>query len=190
MLQMVRKKRLKDEAGNDYATHSDFCGIFREHMVRLYLLAFILTGNERSAEKCFLDAFESCAQERLVFRDRALYWSRRSIIKTAVRLASPVPPHASGLDLVGKHTVFDLDQEISLNCVHKLPPGERFVFVMSVLERYSIRECAILLGCSDTDIVAARIRALRQISKLKKSYPDHSSGAQPYVVDPDWLECG
>lgn len=53
--------------GNDYATHSDFCVIFRNHLDRLYLLALILTGDELIAEKCFLAAFDSCAEQELVF---------------------------------------------------------------------------------------------------------------------------
>ena len=64
------------------------------------------------------------------------------------------------------------------------------VFVMSVLERYSDRECALLLGCSCTDILPARIRALQQISTWgEESYPSHGSGTEPCLVDADWLEC-
>jgi len=38
---------------------------------------------------------------------------------------------------------------------------ERFVFVMSVLARYSDRECSILLNCTSQDVVDARLVALR-----------------------------
>src|SRR5258708_31900362 len=83
------------------------------------------------------------------------------------------------------------NRNASLKFVQELPPFDRFVFVMSVLERYSARECALLLDCSPTDVLPARIRAFQQIStSVEKSYPDNSSGAQPYVVDADWLECG
>lgn len=190
MLQPASKKRLNGKARSDYATHSDFCAIFLQHLDRLYLLALILTGDELSAEKCFLDAFESCAQERLVFKESAVGWSRRSVIKNAIRLMSPVPtdpfrPHFSDND-----SNLNLDQDASLNRVQELPPFDRFVFVISVRERYSDRECALLLGCSFTDILPARIRAFQQISRIEKSYPVHRSAAPPYVVDADWLECG
>jgi len=39
--------------------------------------------------------------------------------------------------------------------------------------------------------VAARIRAFQQISRrLTEMYPGYGSGAEPYVVDADGLECG
>jgi hypothetical protein len=40
---------------------------------------------------------------------------------------------------------------------------ERFVYVMSVLERYSDLDCSVLLGCARREVVGARIRAFQQI---------------------------
>ena len=45
----------------------------------------------------------------------------------------------------------------------RLEPFERFVYVMSVLERYSNLDCSVLLGCARRDVIAARIRGLQQI---------------------------
>jgi DNA-directed RNA polymerase specialized sigma24 family protein len=45
----------------------------------------------------------------------------------------------------------------------ELPSFERFVFVMSVLERFSIQECSLLLGCTRRDVIAAQTRALQQM---------------------------
>lgn len=190
MLQAASKKRLNGDVGNDYATHSDFCAVFIQHLDRLYLLALILTGDELSAEKCFLAAFESCAEGRLVFKESAVAWSRRSVIKNAVRFISPSPGIPSPPRLTGNRNDLNLDPDASLKWLKELSPFERFVFVMSVLERYSDRDCALLLGCACADILPARIRAFQQISRLEKSYFDHRNGDQPYVVDADWLECG
>jgi DNA-directed RNA polymerase specialized sigma24 family protein len=75
--------------------------------------------------------------------------------------------------------------------VMKLPIFDRFVFVMSVLEGYSDRDCALLLGCSCADVVDTRVRVFQQISRrATERYPCYGSGAQLYVVDPDLLECG
>ena len=191
MLQSASKKRPGSEGGNDYAMHSDFCAVFLQHLDRLYLLALILTGDELSAEKCFLTAFDTCVQGSPVFRESAVSWSRRSVIKNAIKFTSRAPCNPFHPDLVGNRSGLSLDQDTSLKCVQDLPLLDRFVFVMSVLERYSDRECALLLGCACADILPARIRALREVStSVEKSYPGHSSGVQPYVVDPDWLECG
>jgi hypothetical protein len=175
---------------NDYATHSDFCAIFLEHLDRLYLLALILVYDELIAERCFLAALDSCAEENRVFKESALSWSRRSVIKNAIRIVLPASGHSSPQRLVGKRNGLNLDDDASLKYVRDLPPFDRFVFVMSVLERYSDHECAALLGCSRTDILPARIRAFQQISRIEKSYPVHRIAVPPYVVDADWLECG
>jgi hypothetical protein len=190
MLQSAGKKRLNGKGRNDYATHSDFCAIFLQHLDRLYLLALILTRDEPSAEKCLLAAFDLCAEESLVFKESAVGWSRRSVIKNAIRLMSPVPTTPARPLFPDNDNNLNLDQDASLNHVQQLPRFDRFVFVMSVLERYSDRECALLLGCSFTDILPARIRALQQISRIEKSYSVYRSAVPSYVVDADWLECG
>lgn len=190
MLQPASKNRLKSEARSAYATHSDFCAVFLQHLDRLYLLALILTGDEVSAEKCFLTAFESCAKETLVFKESAVSWSKRSVIKTAIRLILPVQSDPSRAHLPGNRSGLNVDKDVSLKWVEELSPFDRFVFVMSLLERYSDRDCALLLACSSSDVLLARIRALQQISRLAKSSPAYSSGTQPYVINPDWLECG
>lgn len=176
---------------NDYATHSDFCAIFRNQLDRLYSLALILAGDELIAENCFLAAFDSCAEESRVFRESALSWSRRSVIKNAIKFVLPAACNSARQCLVAKRSSLDLDEDASFKCLQDLPPFDRFVFVMSVLERYSDRECALLLGSSYGDILPARIRAFQQIStREEKNYPSHCRGTQPHLVDADCLECG
>ena len=46
-----------------------------------------------------------------------------------------------------------------------LAPLERFVFVMSVLERYSDNDCSILLGCARREIAIIRARAMQQLGR-------------------------
>jgi hypothetical protein len=47
--------------------------------------------------------------------------------------------------------------------VFQLEPFERFVYLMSVLERYSDLDFSLLLGCARRDVIAARIRAFQKI---------------------------
>jgi len=176
---------------NDYATHEDFCAIFRNQLDRLYVLALILAGDELVAEECFLAAFDSCAGESRVFKESALAWSRRSVIKSAIRIALPPSNNLSRQHLMGHSNDLNPDQNASRKCVQELPPFDRFVYVMSVLEHYSDHECALLLGCSFADILPARIRAFGQISRWgETSNHGHSGVIQPYLIDADWLECG
>lgn len=156
---------------NDYATHSDFCAIFREHLDSLYLLALILAGDDLVAENCFLAAFDSCAEESRVFRDSALSWGKRSVIKNAIRILLLASGNSSRQHLVGKRNSRDLDQNGSLKCVQDLPPFDRFVFVMSVLEGYSVRECSALLACRDQDVIAAKSLVLQRLANKVAQAP-------------------
>jgi DNA-directed RNA polymerase specialized sigma24 family protein len=188
MLPWKRKVRLVGKGRDEYATHPDFCAVFLQQLDRLYSLALILTGDELRAEECLLAAFDSCVDGRLVFKESTASWSKRSVIKTGIKLMLPAPskPHFHGND-----SSLDSDREASLKYVLELPAFDRFVFVMSVLEGCSDRDCALLLGCSCADLVAARIRAFQQISRrVTEMYPGYGRGAQPYVADADWLECG
>ena len=54
-------------------------------------------------------------------------------------------------------------------------PFERFVFVMAVLEGYSVRECAALLACPVQDVIAAKSLTLQRLAA--------QSGTE--VVSPD-----
>jgi hypothetical protein len=191
MLRWARKVRLAGRGKGDYAVHSDFCAVFLQQLDRLYSLALILTGDELRAEECFLAAFDSCVDGRLVFKELAASWSKRSVIKAGIKLMLPVPSDPSKPHFQGNDGNLDSGQEASLKYVLELSAFDRFVFVMSVLEGCSDRDCALLLGCSCVDLVAARIRAFQQISRrVTEMYSGYGRGAQPYVADADWLECG
>jgi hypothetical protein len=52
--------------------------------------------------------------------------------------------------------------------VSSLEPFDRFVYVLSVLERITVHECALLLDCSVHEIMDARARALQSTSNLAR----------------------
>jgi hypothetical protein len=103
---------------------------------------------------------------------------------------SPAPFCTPRHSLLGNRSNLNVDPDVSIECLLELPAFDRFVYVMSVLEGYADHDCALLLGCPCADVVAARIRAFQQISKIQKRYPVHRSAAPPYAVDSDCLECG
>jgi len=157
-MQPSGKKRSDGNGRSDYATHSDFCAVFLRDLDRLSSLALILTGDEPSAERCVLAAFDSCVAG-IVFNESAARWSRRSVIKNAIGFVLPAHWNSSRSHLDGDRIGPTPDLDASLKCIQELPAFDRFAFVMSVLEGYSDRECALLLGCSCADIPAARIGA-------------------------------
>lgn len=191
MLRSSQKKRSDGKGSSDFASHSDFCAIFIQQLDRLYSIAMMLTGDELRAEECLLAALDSCTEGSTIFKESAIAWSRRSVIKHAIRFMMPSPASPPRSNLAANLCDSSSDQDALFKSVQKLNHFDRFVFVMSMLERYSDRDCALLLGCSRADVVTARIRAFQQISRrVTEMYPGYGSGAQPYVVDADWLECG
>jgi len=155
-----------------YATKSDFCRILNEQMASLYQLSLLLTLDEDKAERCFVAAIVDCGEANHIFREWANSWTRRTIIQNAIQLIALAPNRASQtaqesetLRIPGWRELEKSDYDGLLTAVKELPSLERFVFVMSVLERISDQDCSVLLGCSRRDIAATRVRAIQQIAK-------------------------
>jgi DNA-directed RNA polymerase specialized sigma24 family protein len=148
----------RESLGPSYVDRKDFCAIFEGEMHTLYSLVQLLTADHRTAEQCFLTAFNDCLDGADVFSGWERSWSRRAIVKQAIRLVKPRPDDSdSELDI----SVLE-NEHISSRLI-QLRPFERFVFAMTVLERYTIRECAALLNCVPSDVEKTRVRVLQFI---------------------------
>ena len=149
-----------------YASSVDFCRIFHEETDSLYQLSFLLTAECDKAQQCFVSGLEDSLKGSRVFKEWARSWARRAIIQNAVRVISPRPMGEnvpSSINSSGKTLVAE---PAEIAAILELAPFERFVYVMSVLERYSDQDCSVLLGCSRRDVNAARIRAFEQIGSV------------------------
>jgi DNA-directed RNA polymerase specialized sigma24 family protein len=156
-------RQIANQKPTPYATGADFCRIFREDMNRLYLLSFLLTGDESMAEKCFVRGLEDAGTSNPVFREWARSWARRTIIQKAIEMIQPRPANDPPAEAREPGYVGAEWPEIA--AVVGLPTFERFAFVMSVLERISDQECSLLLDCSRSEVSAARIAALQRIGQ-------------------------
>jgi DNA-directed RNA polymerase specialized sigma24 family protein len=144
----------------NHAVWGDFCNALVKDMKPLYLLAFLLTANHQDAEQCFAMALEA-ASEATVFRDWVRPWIRRTLTKVAIHRVLRRP----GNNRQTRDSWGDSGAGISLfNAAAQLGSLERLVFVIVVLERYSIKECSVLLDCTEQAIVTARSHALKNIS--------------------------
>jgi DNA-directed RNA polymerase specialized sigma24 family protein len=167
-LQQIRTG--KDNA-NEYATSEDFCRIFTQETNGLYQLSFLLTGNDQKAEQCFVAGLEDSVKANNVFREWAHSWAKRAIIRNAIGTLRPQPvdtcpsARASVVSEKSKLRVIR-DGHLEIDSVLALEDFERVVFVMTVLERYSDHESALIIGCSIEEIRAARICALEEIANL------------------------
>jgi len=150
-----------------YASKADFGQIFHEDMNGLYLLSFLLTADREKAEQCFVSGLEDAVEGSPVFKEWARSWARRAIIQNAVRVIDPRPVEGSGglrsPSVNGNGQPMPPEMPLEIAAVLGLEPFERFVYVMTVLERYSDQECSVLLGCARRDVLAARTRALQQL---------------------------
>jgi len=149
------------------AAGEDFCGIFEENMAHFYLLSFLLTADRRMAEECFVRGLEDSARSNRVFKEWADSWARRTIIHNAIQMIRPAPTGTSTSSSGSDGSERQLGAEpAEISAIVALAAFDRFAFVMSVLERHSDQECALLLGCTRDEVTAARGRALQQIGKL------------------------
>jgi len=149
---------------NPYATTEDFCRVFHQNLDSLYVLALLLTGDQSDAEKCFVAGFADSVITNRVFKEWAYAWAKIAIIKNAV---SKVHPR---LDSSSPALIREVDSElpdasnIELHAVLALPGFIRFVFVLSVLEQFTERDSARLLGCSIKELRRSRVRGLELIA--------------------------
>jgi DNA-directed RNA polymerase specialized sigma24 family protein len=184
---MLRRKtdRKASPKTDEYATRSDFHEIFREETAGLHLLAFLLTAEAEKAEQCFVAGLDNSVRGNAVFREWARSWSKRAIIKNAIKAISPAPPRAGiALDAdlaeagpqqpgtqVTKQNAGETGcgwngtpaEKALIAAVTRLHSFDRFVLVMAVLEGYPVRECAALLGRTVPEVAAAKARALEQM---------------------------
>jgi hypothetical protein len=150
-----------------YANRDDFRQVFDEDMNSLYLLSFLLTADHEKAEQCFVSGVEDAVQGNPVFKEWARSWARRVIIVNAVRAINPRPMEENGRwksATVSNNGKTPPAEQVEIARVLALDPFERFVYVMTVLERYSDQDCSLLLGCARRDVVAARTRVFSQIA--------------------------
>lgn len=175
---MFSARQTATQYSRAYAIPADFCRIFENDMNRLYLLSYLLTADHRTAEECLVRGLEDSTRSNRVFRDWASSWARRMIITNAILMMSP---SASDGASPGRSSQADSKEAAPISAVVALPVFERFVFVMTVLERYSDRECSLLLGCSREDISTARVRALRHMGDAAERSP------LPEIIDRNGL---
>ena len=155
----------------DYATHEDFCEVFEKDTEPLYLLAFLLTANHKESEQCFGSTVEETRKEQAVFKEWARSWVKRRLIENAIKIVSPISDRKGGERDFWNAAGSETQRQFEIDTVTKLAPVERFVFVMSILERYSNSDCSLLLGCSMKRVAQARVKALRRLPELAALLP-------------------
>jgi hypothetical protein len=169
-----------DDRATIYATGTDFWNILTDEMHSLYLLSFLLTADLDKAEQCFFSGMGECEEEISVFMACAQTRARHTILKHAIWMIMPAPDRADDFSFArlkrsaasGKTNLFDAI--VGLNAF------ERFVYVMSVLEKQSDDDCSTLLRCSQREVIIARALALERLANT------HNTCDQPVEAVGAW----
>jgi hypothetical protein len=149
-----RKKRFGKQLAIEYATVKDFRGVSADQ------LSFMLSGDHKKAQQCLVTVQEDCGKANRVFKEWACSWARRTSIQNAIR---ELKPRSSILPCTGEFPSGG-EPHFELDAVLALDDLERLVFVMSVPERYSDHECALLFGCLHRQVEQMRSHALAQLT--------------------------
>src|SRR6201993_380074 len=159
---MQAQLQIADGGATPYAAAADFGEVFTEEMHSLYLLSFLLAADKDKAEQCFIGGLGECLEGIGAFMEWARLWARRAIIRQAIRMIGPAPENTDHWALISvQKTAVASPNKNLLAAIVSLSAFERFVFVMSILERLSDGDCLSLLRCSRRGLDLARELAVR-----------------------------
>ena len=157
----------------EYASKEEFARTFECERVGLQRLALLLTANRDDAKRCLILAFQQCVASGSVSHGWVLSWTRRTVIRSAISLVMGFrrPLFVNTNDDADSGVIaFSPDDSLptiaEAESILDLPEFDRLVFVICVLERYLIHDCALLLGRSPRDINEALQRVVNQVGKI------------------------
>lgn len=176
--------RVAADTASQCATCEDFRKLFTEDVHGLHLLSFLLTADHEKAERCFVAGLDACVEGDSVFKEWAHPWAQRMIVRNAVQIIAPQPRAARSTPrtfcLPNNPDLAEIALEDGLFArVLALDDFERFVYVLSILEGYSIQDCAGLLGTLQQTITEARVLALKHVADSERmtAAPTHDSSS-------------
>ena len=143
-----------------YATAADFERIFTDHMSGLYLLSFLLAG-ARGRQRQYSRLASKNAREESRIQGVGAFVGSTFYHWSANRMVGPQQNSKNGVQSSAVARAIErlpLALQAEASSIIELAPLQRFVFVMSFLERYSDHDCFILLSCARRDLATARAR--------------------------------
>jgi len=175
----VSRIRWFDKRGgnrSECAGQEEFVSLFEAERTTLQRLALLLTANSEAAERSLALALRECIAIGSVSKDWVLAWARRVVIRNAISVVmEPGEQSLAGLNGNGERGPVMISGDSSLvpfadsQQILALPDLDRLVFVICILERHSIHDCALLLGKSPRDINQTRQRIANQLVQIDES---------------------
>ena len=160
---------LQDNFG--IAGPEDFQQFFATEMSMLFRLAMNLTADTERAETCLIWTMRNCFERGPVSKKRLPLLVRRIVVVNAIRLVLGIEdetPEASGPDICLQASNNRSGTLTDSRVVLQLPDVERLAFVICVLERYSVLQCALLLRKTPKEVHDAIEHAASRIASLEE----------------------
>ena len=184
-LHLTSHRRNSNEA-RSYATDVDFQELFTSEMSDFFRLSLQLTADAGKAERCFTLAMKNCFGTKTIIKDFARIWARRMVIRNAIHLVlgieNDIASHP-GSEFTLQPSQCREEELRECVAILQLPEFDRLVFVICVLERLSILDCALLLRKSPKDVQGAIMRATNQIaSRADRNHKRRSQYLEPAAV--------
>jgi DNA-directed RNA polymerase specialized sigma24 family protein len=168
-----------------YATAEDFEQLFAKETTDLLRLSLHLTADAEKAERCLIRAMRDCFLTSSVSKDRVRIWARRMVVRNAVRLIWGTQNGIVddlALEFQLQPSDYPLKELRESVAILTLPDLDRLAFVICVLERYSILDCALLLRKTPQKVHEAILRAADQVVPVEKG--ENHDGAAASSVKP------
>lgn len=170
VLQFHRSRR--DPKVKDHcATREDFHQLFATEMTDFLRLSLHLTADAEKAEKCLVLAMRDCFDRSVASNKWARLWARRMVVRNAIRLVLGTENDIlceTGSDFHLQPSAFQIEALRKSLAILGLPDFDRLAFVICVLERYSILDCALLLRRSPKDVHDAITRATNRVVSVEE----------------------
>jgi RNA polymerase sigma factor (sigma-70 family) len=161
--------------------------LYRRFSPRMYAVCLRYAGNAEEAEDILQEGFIKVFKKLDSFRSEGSFegWVRRIFVNTAIehfrrkRYLMPVTEKEENT-IEGKYLsiIDDLAARDIMAMVQELSPGYRTVFNMYVVEGYTHKEIADMLGISEGTSKSQLSRAKVILQEMVKTFTDRKSGAK------------
>lgn len=161
--------------------------LYRRFSPRMYAVCLRYAGNSEEAQDILQEGFIKVFKKLDSFRSEGSFegWVRRIFVNTAIehfrrkRYLMPVTEKEENT-LEGKYTsaLDDLAEKDIMALIQELSPGYRTVFNMYVVEGYTHKEIADMLGISEGTSKSQLSRAKVILQDMVRNYIDQQRGAK------------
>ncbi len=162
--------RSNSHAARSYATDDDFRQLFATKITEFLRLALQLTADAEKAERCLILAMRDSFDKSNISVNFAQVWARRMVIRNAIRLVLGIDNDIACDTEAEFHLqprAYRIEEPRESIAVLDMAEFDRMVFVICVLERLSIMDCALLLRRSPKDVNDAMVRATNHVASLE-----------------------